>query len=226
MKLLCFSLATLALVAVATNARAGVVESYESGVGNVTLEAGADSPSVEVSNLWATNGVNSAKFTLNGDWVWKWNYHNVLPNVADLAANQFLLFDFNIVSGQFKLGGLSGNSNGGWKQQDSWNDALPQPGGAGQLLPLPTYVAGENRGYGVFSAGATGTFAWNYKAAGFAPAAGNTYASFQINLQGPRGSVIHLDNLRVANAIPEPATFGVAGVAFISFFAVRRRGIS
>jgi hypothetical protein len=223
MKRKLFSLFVLAIVARAPSLRAGVVESYEAGVDNVTLEAGADSPSVAASSVWATHGVNSAKFTLNGDWAWKWNYHNVLPSVADVAANKYLLFDFNVVSGQFKLGGMAANSNGGWKQQDSWNDALAQPGGAGQLLPLPTYSSGENRGFGVFIAGATGTFAWDYKTAGFAPAVGDTYASFQINLQGPSGSVIHLDNLRVANAIPEPAALALIGSALGSLLFARRR---
>ncbi len=200
-------LAMAALVGFPLSLNAGVVESYEDGVSNVTVDAGEDSPTVEQSPLFATDGVSSAKFTLNGDWVWKWNTHNVLPAVEDVAAKQFLVFDFTVASGQFKLGGIAANGNSGWAQQDTWNDALTKPGGAGQVLNLPTYVSGENRGYGVFVAGDTGTFVWDYLAAGFAPSVTDTYLQFAINLQGPAGSVIHLDNLRVTGDAPQPPQY-------------------
>lgn len=203
----CVLLAGVTLVGTPLSLKAGVVESYESGVGNVTLDAGENSPTVEQSPLFATDGVSSAKFTLNGDWLWRWNTHNVLPALEDVASSQYLVFDFTVASGQFKLGGIAANGNGGWKQQDAWNDALTQPGGAGQILNLPTYVGGENRGFGTFVAGDTGTFVWDYVAAGFAPAAGDTYLQFALNLQGPAGSVIHLDNLRVTGNAPQPPQY-------------------
>ena len=113
----CVLLAGVTLVGTPLSLKAGVVESYESGVGNVTLDAGENSPTVEQSPLFATDGVSSAKFTLNGDWLWRWNTHNVLPALEDVASSQYLVFDFTVASGQFKLGGIAANGNGGWKQQ-------------------------------------------------------------------------------------------------------------
>lgn len=200
-------LAGAALAGTPLSLQAGVVESYENGVGAVTLDPTEGSPTVEQSPLFATDGAYSAKFTLNADWAWKWNTHNVLPALADVASKRYLVFDFTVASGQFKLGGIAANGNSGWKQQDAWNDALTQPGGAGQVLNLPTYVGGENRGFGTFVAGDTGTFVWDYIAAGFAPTPTDTYLDFALNLQGPAGSVIHLDNLRVTGDAPQPPQF-------------------
>jgi hypothetical protein len=213
----------LLVAAAAPAAWGGVVESYESGLGNVSNDGSPGAPTIQTSTDWATNGTNSAKYTLNASWNWIWNYHNVLPSVVDVAANKYLLVDFNVVSGQFKLGGIGANSNAGWMQQDAWNDALTPPGGAGQILQLPDYSSGENRGYGVFNAGATGTFVWNYKARGLNPTGAEMYLSFQFTLQGPQGSVIHLDNLRVANNIPEPTALACVALAACGALAARRR---
>ena len=186
---------------------AAVVESYENGLGYVSNDGSAGAPTIEESTAWATEGTKSAKFTLNANWNWIWNYHDVLPSVADVAANQYFAFDFKVASGQFKMAGIGGNGDGGWRQQDAWNNFYPQPGGDLQLLPLPAWTSGENRGYGVFVAGDTGTFVWDYKAAGFNPTEFNAWATFQIVLQGPSGSVIHFDNLRVLGGPPQPPKY-------------------
>jgi hypothetical protein len=48
---------------------------------------------------------------------------------------------------------------------------------------------------------------WDYKAAGFEPTTFDTYANFAIAMQGPAGSVIHLDNFRVSGAPPVPPQY-------------------
>jgi hypothetical protein len=198
----------LVLLIGAGSARGGVVESYESGVGNVTVDVSEGSPTVESSTLFPTEGAQSAKFTMTSDWAWRWNTHNVLPSVADVIANQYLVFDVTVPTGQIKLAGIAANSQTTtWKQQDAWSDALTQPGGAGQLLQLPTFVTGENRGYGTLATGATATYIWDYKAAGFTPGLADTYVQFALNFQGPTGSVVHVDNLRVTGAPPQPPQF-------------------